>query len=215
MVQEPGRQTSEAFFAKHMLSISERTDRCETMDCVPLCSWRNRFGSGLPLRPKVSQWSPSQTLLLLTWRQILNHRKAYEDVMNSELERLSDGLKRTTQPLSPDNWPPRRLLHIVRDNSVTHYGEMHLELTLLLLTVSLPTSQPFSHLRLLHFVKWLEAATGMHFRPVHYSSVTKLRASRSQQNRTTLQHEQRSPSEWRQLRTRSVAEMYWWLRAAR
>jgi hypothetical protein len=49
-------------------------------------------------------------------------------------------------------------------------------------------------------------------------AVTKLYASRSQQNRTTLQHEQRSPGEWRQLRTRSVsrlATMYCWLRATR
>jgi hypothetical protein len=50
-------------------------------------------------------------------------------------------------------------------------------------------------------------------------TVAILHESRSQQNRTTLQHEQRSPGEWRQLRTRSVATVatlwYWWLRAAR
>jgi hypothetical protein len=46
------------------------------------------------------------------------------------------------------------------------------------------------------------------------ATVTKLYTSRSQQNRTTLQHEQRSPGEWRQLRTPSVAKLatlYWWL----
>jgi hypothetical protein len=49
-------------------------------------------------------------------------------------------------------------------------------------------------------------------------AVTKLHASRSQQNHTTLQHKQRSPGEWQQLRTRSVAKLttlYWCLRAAR
>jgi hypothetical protein len=50
------------------------------------------------------------------------------------------------------------------------------------------------------------------------AAVTKLHASRSQQNRTTLQHEQRNPGEWIQLRTRSVtklATLYWCRRAAR
>jgi hypothetical protein len=45
-------------------------------------------------------------------------------------------------------------------------------------------------------------------------AVSKLDASRSQQNRTTLQHEQRSPGDWRQLRSRKVAKLptlYWWL----
>jgi hypothetical protein len=49
-------------------------------------------------------------------------------------------------------------------------------------------------------------------------AVTKLHVSRSQKNITTLQHEQRSPGEWRQLRPSSVATLamlYWWLRAAR
>jgi hypothetical protein len=47
---------------------------------------------------------------------------------------------------------------------------------------------------------------------------TKLHDSRSQQNRITLQHEQRSPGERRQLTTRSVAKLaplYCWLGAAR
>jgi hypothetical protein len=38
-------------------------------------------------------------------------------------------------------------------------------------------------------------------------TVTKLHASRSQQNRRTLQNEQRSPGEWRQLATRNVAKL--------
>jgi hypothetical protein len=45
-----------------------------------------------------------------------------------------------------------------------------------------------------------------------------LHASRTKQNRTTLQREQRNTGEWRQLRTCSVANLatlYWWLRAAR
>jgi hypothetical protein len=57
--------------------------------------------------------------------------------------------------------------------------------------------------------------SGMYNRPI--VAVTKLHASRSQQNRTTLQHEQRSPRKWRQLGTRSVAKLvtlYWWLIAA-
>jgi hypothetical protein len=48
-------------------------------------------------------------------------------------------------------------------------------------------------------------------------AVTKLNTSRSQQNRTTLQHKQRRPGEWRQLRTRNVtklATLYCLLRAA-
>jgi hypothetical protein len=45
-----------------------------------------------------------------------------------------------------------------------------------------------------------------------------LHASRSQQNRTTLQHEQQSPGEWRQLAICSVAKLttlYCRLRAER
>jgi hypothetical protein len=38
-------------------------------------------------------------------------------------------------------------------------------------------------------------------------AVTKMHASRSQENRTTLQHEQRSSGEWRPLRTSSVAKL--------
>jgi hypothetical protein len=38
-------------------------------------------------------------------------------------------------------------------------------------------------------------------------AVTKLHASRSQQNRTTLQHVQLSPGEWRQLGTRILAKL--------
>jgi hypothetical protein len=48
-------------------------------------------------------------------------------------------------------------------------------------------------------------------------AVTHLHVSRSQQNRSTLQDEQRSPGEWRQLATRSVAKLatlYCWLRGA-
>jgi hypothetical protein len=49
-------------------------------------------------------------------------------------------------------------------------------------------------------------------------AATKFHASRSQQTHTTLQHEQRSPGEWRQLRIHTVlklATLYRWLRAAR
>jgi hypothetical protein len=46
-------------------------------------------------------------------------------------------------------------------------------------------------------------------------AVTKLHASRSQQNRTALQHKQRSQGEWRQLRTSSRATLDWCLRPPR
>jgi hypothetical protein len=48
--------------------------------------------------------------------------------------------------------------------------------------------------------------------------VAKLQASRAQQNRATLQEEQRSPGVWRQLATRSeakLATLCCWIRAAR
>lgn len=55
-------------------------------------------------------------------------------------------------------------------------------------------------------------------RQVFLLTVAKSYASRSQQNISTLQHEQRSPVERRQLWTRSVAKLatlYCWLSAAR
>jgi hypothetical protein len=54
--------------------------------------------------------------------------------------------------------------------------------------------------------------------PFTTAAVTRLHASRSQKNRATLQHEQRSPGEWRQLKTRSVAKLAtlnWWLKTVR
>jgi hypothetical protein len=67
---------------------------------------------------------------------------------------------------------------------------------------------------------------GRKYRPVfptiisHHDAivaVTKMHASGSQQNRTTLQHEERMSGEWRLLRTCTVAKLgtlYCWLRSA-
>jgi hypothetical protein len=63
---------------------------------------------------------------------------------------------------------------------------------------------------------WLDRP--WHAAPCAFVAVTKLHASRPKLNRTPLQHEQRIPGEWIQLRTLSVeklATLYWWRRAAR